>query len=294
MRHISLLNRSGEEIDLTNDNIFFNGPKGFGYTIETNYRMVGNRWVPVKNNLSQTPIKGSVVFTDPNAYYDYFKFVRFCNNSPLTFVYTTDDTNDDTIENTTYYKRVLCSSIDKGEKDSEYGILEIDIEFTPLTPWYKEEIIDVPVELDAEGWVWSDDNRTQPFWGMTWTDSEKMTAILTIDSTMDCPTKLKIYGPITNPSWDVYANGSKISSGGVTCYVADGNYLSIDCTKDPYEMKIYAVEGDEFLSDVYQNADFSTQRFVWLNKGKNSVSVHSDDDVNVHITLEANIYYESV
>lgn len=279
MRRLALVNSRGEYLDITTQQFFMHDLSGFGYECDDTYKRAGSRWVRVEQKLRQSTICGKIAFNNPNTYTKYNEFIKFCSLIPLTLEYTPEDV--------TYSRDVVLNKIDKGEAEKT-GILICSVEFMPLTPWYRRKYVTIEPTIDeGSGWEWD------VTWDITWGQEKVMNLVIDSDSTMDSPVKLTIYGPIENPSWKHYANGSLISTGNVTCTVPAGDRLVIDNTKDPYKIIIYD-EMDEVIEDVYQKSDFSTEMFIYFQNGRNSIQINSKTDEMTTIIAEAMIYYESV
>ena len=113
------------------------------------------------------------------------------------------------------------------------------------------------------------------------------------DSYLSSPTKITIFGYALNPAWRHYVNSRLVTEGRVIGTIEENRKLVIDTTTGEYEIRQYDLS-DNLISDMYQQSDFSTYRFVNLGYGRNTISVSQDGvgDVNMHV--EARIEYPTV
>lgn len=295
-RRFTLMNGSGEELDLLTKDLFFHDPKGLGYERDDDYRRIGNRWVIVSQHFSQTPITGTIAFlVNENAtlsegqsiletpYIEYFRFIKFTQDYPLTLLYKPEATNPVVPANR---RLVRLSKVEKTEIN-KYGYLDINIELLPLTPWFRPRV-DTDSSTVQQGWDWHwilGSNQNSIKWGGT-----ESTLSISSDSRMDSPCRLTLNGPATNPKWEHYVNGSLYATGQVNVTVGSNQKLVIDNTKDPYSILVYNSNGT-VASNAYQKSVFETARFLNLQYGSNVVKI---SNVQGTTMLEAMIYYESV
>lgn len=175
--------------------------------------------------------------------------------------------------------------------------MSIPLDYTQCEISYSSEdnrwnLIRITSDMSKSTWGDPDNNITGIVWGRPTTMEVRWTS----DSYMDSPCRIRIEGPLKDPSWTHYLNGQVISSGKVTCEIPKTHYLVIDNSKDPYEIAEYDKD-DDLIFDQYQNSDFTTDRFITLKPGLNVV-VFSNQNMTteriVKISAEAMLYYESV
>lgn len=277
MRQFTLLDKDGQSYNLTvPTTAFLYNVEGLGYSREIEYQQIGDRYEAVKNNLSQGVINGLIRFRQPEAYKKYFDFVQFAQNTPLRLVYTPVTTQ--------FYRDGMITSISKTEGSD--GVLTCSIEFSASSPWYKV-LYEYNPGIITGGKTYSYE------YDYVYSNSVAGTVILDNDSYLSCPTKIEIYGPATNPSWRHYVNNNLVSTGKVNTTIDSGNKLVVDTTTTPYSIKQFDLS-NELVSDVYQLSDFSTQRFVTLQNGRNTVSVSHEGGSLLQLGVEARIEYASV
>jgi hypothetical protein len=83
------------------------------------------------------------------------------------------------------------------------------------------------------------------------------------------------------------------TSGKVNGSVLANHKLVIDTTSIPYSIKQFDMLGN-LISDMYQQSDFATQRFVRFGRGRNTVTVTADNTTNLNVGVEAQIEYATV
>jgi hypothetical protein len=78
--------------------------------------------------------------------------------------------------------------------------------------------------------------------------------------------------------------------------VGSNEYIVIDKQTIPSTIRKYSAVNGEIIEDLYDHSDFSTQRFITIKSGINTVSVTGEEPGSLDplVKLEAYIYYESV
>lgn len=283
MRRFNLTTGNGNVVDLTTETVFFHDVSGIGYSSEGTYRRVGRKYSLLDSKISQGTVSGSIAFLGEKPYDQYFSFVEAATSSGLVLGYTTNETD-------WYYRDVIVSSIEKSEIN-ELGYLDVSVEFLASTPWYKKVTLctENATLTGNKGFVWD------ATWPIGFRSTSGMSVIVDVDSNADSPCRLIIGGKITNPVWKHYVNGILKSTGTLTTEIASDQHLVIDNRGDSYEMKLYNTDMTSVIKDVYQLSDFTTDRFINLQHGRNQISVSSDNTEDVvDIKLEASIYYDTV
>lgn len=273
---LKLINSQGFEYDmLVRDNLFTD-ISGFGLKKDTEYLAAGDNFIALEDKYEQLEIEGNVIFNNPDAYKKYFNFVQFANNGILIIEYKAYRK---------FRKKVKLASIRKSEM-IEKGILSSEIVLMPLEPWYTT----VSAFNDASiigGKVY---DYTYPY---TYASQELGSVIIDSDSMAESPSKISIYGPCINPRWSHYVNGKLVASGAYTGEILANRKLVVDATSIPYSMTIQTMN-NEVISNVYQLGDFSTERFMFMENGKNRISVSHEGTNSIMIAVEAKLAYASV
>lgn len=233
MRQFALVNSVGESYELNDLRNFFHSPNGLGFTRNTEYIKLGDRYKILKDGFEQAAPTGYITFKDENessAYSKYAEFSKFIQKIPLTLIYRSDKNHK--IE-------VIPESIGKSEISKPLG-LEITITFRALSFWFDE--------LEKTG-----------------TTSVEILS----DSNRESPCAIEISGPVTDPTYTHEVDGVVVATGKVSGTIPDGAKLYIRTDTDPYE--IYSMN-DGVKTDLYSASDFSTQRFIYLRNGINTIT----------------------
>ena len=113
------------------------------------------------------------------------------------------------------------------------------------------------------------------------------------DTSFESPCKITIIGRCLNPVWRHYSNGDLISSGKVYTSLTDGQRLVIDDTKIPYSIKKIDASNN-VIADLYEDSDFTTKRFFFLQRGSNRISIGHDGVDDLELAVEARLEYETI
>lgn len=304
-RNFVLINGDGDRLELLTQERFFYDPSGLGYDRDEKYRRVGDRFVLVSSDPKQDTISGKVGFFMDDPYEAYFYFVQFCAVKPLVIAYVPNPYKDPETSKSgvTYRRNVVPTRFEKTEVNRN-GYLEISVELTPTTPWYKTIYsIRDPSDTDhgPQQWIWdvtwtwgtNHDWLTGDPSAIVFRKDPKIYHGFESDSHSDSVCSMKIYGPAKNPSWTHYVNGVEFEYGKVNVTISASQYLLIDNTTDPYEIALYDKDGTR-LQNEYQKSDFSTARFITVKYGRNQIFVREELERDVKYEMEAMIYYESV
>ena len=276
MRKFLLINASSESYDLNDLDFFFHDPTGLGYTRSTKYMQIGDIYVPYGDGIKQPKPSGKIRFKQPNAYDKYYDFTRFISKTPLVLRYTPSDT--------TFSMDCYVETIKKKEIE---GIgLDCDITFAGLTPYYKSFL------MSSDG-IASDGKLYDYTYPYKYSNVAAGTVAIDVDTNMDSPTKISIYGPCENPNWTAYLNNQIRQTGSCNITLISGHVLVIDTTKTPYTITEQDMLGN-VIYDRYENSDLSTDRFVFLKKGRNRITISQDGTSIPKLKVEARLYYETV
>lgn len=165
MRHFTLVNNSGDSLDITTTEILFHDISGLGFDEDNDFRQIGDFWQLNRTSRQQATISGSVIFNEGKAdpYTAYRTFVSFISKPPLTLLYNpmgpirSSLINSEVLVDNCYRRTVRVAKLDKSEKN-EYGVLDCSIEFACYTPWFSvltETFIFEPKEQLYPGWFWA-------------------------------------------------------------------------------------------------------------------------------------------
>lgn len=277
MRTFKLIDNDGNQYDITSKNsLFFYGIDGLGYAHDAKFQRIEDRYAVLSNVIKQSKIKGTIRFWQPGAEQAYFNFAQFCQNSPIKMVYNPGHGQ--------YSRDGLITSITRS--DGKGNSLEVEIEFDAQTPWYKL------VSQYNDGQI-SGGKVYDYQYDYQYSSAMVNTVSIDSDSYQSSPVRLIIYGPAVNPTWRFYLNNILQTSGKINGSVLPNHKLIIDTTTIPYSIKQFDMLGNE-VSDMYQQSDFSTDRFVRFGKGRNTIAVSADNTNVLNVGVEAQIEYATV
>lgn len=276
MRTFKLFDNDGNSYDVTTKNdLFFYGVDGLGFKQDTEYQRIEDRYAILSSYTAQTKIKGTLRFWQPDAERKYFDFSQFCQNAPIRMEY-----------NPKYGVFSRSGIIEEIVRSDGKDDLEITITFAAQTPWYKT------IAKYNDGQITGGKVYDYTY-NYTYSDSVINSISIDSDSYQSSPVKVVIFGEAVNPTWRHYLNNELQASGKVNGIVLPNHKLVIDTTTIPYTIKQFDMLGNE-VSDMYQQSDFSTRRFVRFGRGRNTVAF-SADNVNVlNVGVEAQIEYATV
>lgn len=277
MRTFRLYDNDGNRYNLTSrDSLFFYAIDGLGFEQSAEFQRIEDRFALLESHIEQATIEGTIKFWQPEAELQYFNFAQFCQNQPIMMDYNNNYG--------TYSRRGIITKIERGDGDGNE--LLIKIQFKAQTPWYKE-IIEYNPGTESGGKVY---NYSYDY---TYLKGGKNTITIDSDSYQSSPVKLVVIGPAINPSWRHYLNGELMTEGKINGIIGPDNRLIVDTTTIPY--RIIQVDAlGQLVSDLYQQSDFSTYRFVRFGHGRNTVTFSADESNILNVGVEAQIEYATI
>lgn len=277
MRTFRLYDNDGNRYNLTSrDHLFFYAIDGLGFEQSAEFQRIEDRFALLESHIEQATIEGTIKFWQPEAELQYFNFAQFCQNQPIMMDYNNNYG--------TYSRRGIITKIERGDGDGNE--LLIKIQFKAQTPWFKE-IIEYNPGTESGGKVY---NYSYDY---TYLKGGKNTITIDSDSYQSSPVKLVVIGPAINPSWRHYLNGELVTEGKINGIIGPDNHLIVDTTTIPY--RIIQVDAlGQLVSDLYQQSDFSTYRFVRFGHGRNTVTFSADESNILNVGVEAQIEYATI
>lgn len=277
IRNFRLINNDGKGYNLTTREHFLHDPSGLGYDKETEYQRLGNQYIVLDDAFAQGQVQGEVFFPQPNAYDKYFEFVRFCQNEPIYLLYKPAEKE--------YRRQVKLSNV--GKEEIANGGLNVTAVFSCLTLFYEQFSIfgDASEATGGKTYNYKYDYR--------YSSMSANTLVLDSDSYAESPCAIYIYGEAVNPVWRHYVNNVLHATGSIRATIEAGQKLKIDTTEIPYSLTRVDM-ANRFIADVYGEGDFSTERFITLKHGKNTISVSHDTASPLTVAMDARILYASV
>lgn len=277
MRTFRLYDNDGNRYNITlKDNLFFYKIDGLGFSQNAEFQRIEDRYALLNSYIDQNKITGIIRFWQPDAELDYFNFAQFCQNQPIMMDYNNNYG--------TYSRRGIITKIERS--DGNGNSLEIKIEFTAETPWFKT-VAEYNSGTIVGGKVYD------YTYNYTYSDSVINTVTIGSDSYQSSPVRLVIFGQAVNPTWRHYLNNVLVSSGKVNGTVLANHRLIIDTTTIPYSIRQVDALGNQ-ISDMYQQSDFSTSRFVRFGHGRNTVTFSADNTNILNVGVEAEIEYATI
>lgn len=277
MRTFKLYDNDGNVYDLTaKGELFFYGVESLGYTQEAKFQRIADRFAILENNMAQAKIKGTIRFWQPNAELSFFMFSQFCQNKPLRMEYNPGHGIFSRDGYITQIKRT----------DGKDKALTIEIEFSASTPWYKL------VSEYNSGEV-TEGKKYNYTYDYSYSNAVQGSVIVDSDSFQSSPVKLVIFGEVVNPTWRYYLNNVLQVEGKINGTILPNNRLIIDTTSIPYSIKQVDGQGN-LVADMYQQSDFSMDRFIRFGYGRNVISVTAENVDVVNLGVEAQIEYATV
>lgn len=278
MRQFYLINGNGATYSLMDTKHWLNKPKGLGFNMGSKYAQVGSNFIRTKKVTKPKDVSGRMMFTGPKQYELYEEFMQFIAIEPLRLAYNPRGTE--------YQADVDITEIEKEEIDNETSILFCDIEFKRMTRW-RRTILQRNDATVQTGKVYT--------YSYPYVYGKDIANNVTIesDSMEDSPCKITIIGSCINPVWRLYTNGQLTSTGKVTTTLTEGQRIVIDDTQIPYSIRKYDNQNN-LIADLYELSDFSTDRFFFLKRGTNRISIGHDGTNALELAVEARLEYESV
>lgn len=263
MREFSLQNKIGEVYRLNSLDYFLHDPEGLGFRRNASYQKIGSNYTMLSDGFEQQPISARIMLKSTqtiSAYRQYAKFREFLQLIPLTLIYRTPGGE--------YRLDCVPESVEKTEINSVLG-MDIGIVLTPLTMWYRE-ISDYTttnnIYIVSDSAIKSPVHISAQFGAGTY-------------GSIEWKQYLRAVG---DPSDHLISSGKLLS---VTFTNAE-KVLNIRTDTNPY--KIYR-SGNSSETNLYDKSDFSTSRFMFLEKGQNRFNLTAD-----WLKVEGRIYYETV
>lgn len=278
IRQFRLVNAKGNTYNLNDLDFFLYDPADLGYKKSNKVLKAGNVFRPYEESVSQPTPTGTIRFKNPDAYQKYYEFMRFATIEPLILEYTPGDSDD------TYRIDCYISSMDKTEISGSG--LHCEVKFGALSFWYKTHVMEAGTNADT-GKIY---DYTYPY---RYADTAPGTVALNVDSNMESPAIIYIYGPVEKPTWNHYVNNVLVSTGACDVEVIQGHVLVIDSASIPFQITEQDMLGN-VIYDRYALSDMTTERFIFLQNGRNRLSIAHSGAMIPKLKVEARILYETV
>lgn len=271
MRQFWVKNAKGQIFDMNREDAFFSSPKGLGISRKTTYEQVGFIWKEKENILSQKKPYGNMVF---DGYEQYDEFLKIIQYTPLVLMYQPLDT--------TYFMDVNTFTIEKSDISHKDAFLTCKVVFEGTTPWYESKKISKK-EMDTVGKKYS---YSYPY---VYVDSQSGEVELINNSGIEAYCRLKLYGPLKNPSWKLTQGDTTVVEGKVLSEIGAESCMIVN--SDPQKLEI--AEYDLFerrIKDIYERSDFSTGRFIYLPCGTSKLKVSHEGYGEINFLIEVMVF----
>jgi len=266
MRQFKIRNSLGQEIGLQDKQGYaFFDEEGLGFDIDASFQRIGDQFRLIEKGISQPQVSGNLVINGYDAYAKYTAFVAFCSYTPLVLIYEADQT---------LYLEGMVISLQKGDMINRRTLV-CPMVFVGTSYWYDDVLAE-----EAAGSLPDSTKMYTYTYPYQYASGENGTVEL-VNGALNSYFKITIFGPATNPKWQLYSGGVLTNSGKILATIPEGNKLIVN--SDPLEMEIteYTNSGT-FVVDRYPDSDFTTERIFSIPPGTCKM-LFSDDSVTAPV-----------
>lgn len=275
-RQFKLINSKGASFDLMRRDALFYTPDGLGFSMDSEFMQIGNSYQLVDTESAQKVIAGVMVF---NGYQQYKEFTEFIVWTPLKLAYKPLDE--------WAYLDCIISNLGKSEIDYTDRKLKCNIDFTGTSKWYIPRRV-MKTDVDTE-------NGKVYTYEYNYTYAETINGVINIEnnSSEESPCILSIFGPITNPTWNLIVNSKVVQSGAVNATIPAGHKLIINSKDNQLEIAEYT-SMNEFVRNLYQDSDYTRENFLLIPSGASTIFIAGDSQSIVEAYLELEEIHETI
>lgn len=265
VRNFKLLNKFGQEYDMTRPDALFHSPTGLGWGRSATASRVGDAYIITGRSENKSAPSGEMVF---RTYQEYKKFLLFCQIGGLTLAYKPIDK---------WQYLDVEVAIDKDEIKPDTNHLVCPITFTGLSYWYEKSEYQTGQRSEAGGKAYRYSYRYNYGSGPS--------SIFTFDLSLPSYFKMEIMGECKNPVWRVIQNGETVLSGKINADISSTHKLVVNT--DPSEMEIGEyTKTNTFVKSLYGRSDFSTERIFALPAGQCTFAVLAEGTSRPNVFVE--------
>lgn len=279
IRQFRLYNSKDDMIDLLNNLDFFGvDPEGLGVSFDNALYGSNANFLPSGRALNAQQFTISILFgaETGESYQRYRDFVQFLNKPPYRLYYETDAG--------AYYRDCLLSELTKTELN-EYFVLQENFVLDFTTPFYRwvNESYEPILDTAGDGKIYVDNSAGEHYYTYPYfyeSDYNGKNGVFTIrndsvyiGASVGSPVEITIYGPCSNPYWEVLLGSTVDQSDGFNIEVAEGYRLVVSSVATEQRARLIAPDGT--VSNVYQQQDLARSNFVTLPEGQSRLIFHN-------------------
>lgn len=279
IRQFRLYNSKDDMIDLLNNLDFFGvDPEGLGVSFDNALYGSNANFLPSGRALNAQQFTISILFgaETGESYQRYRDFVQFLNKPPYRLYYETDAG--------AYYRDCLLSELTKSELN-EYFVLQESFVLDFTTPFYRwvNESYEPTPDIAGDGKIYVDNSAGEHYYTYPYyyeSDYNGKNGVFTIrndsvyiGASTGSPVEITIYGPCSNPYWEVLLGSTVDQSDGFNIEVAEGYRLVVSSVATEQRARLIAPDGT--VSNVYQQQDLARSNFVTLPEGQSRLIFHN-------------------
>lgn len=288
VRQFWLENANGIKYSLHRVESFLNTPSGLGYGVDISTFKLGDSNVIATEEYNLGSVEGEILFMEERekAYQQYFQFAQFLYARPITLHYVPPNTFDG------YHCQVRITNVEKGEVNSDDGILHVPVSMYRQTMWYtdKENVISVKAEYE--------DGKEYPLdrpyhYGMFSTNG----MILTNNGVANAPLIIEVDGASSDVMWRLFDANYNLY--GACRIIGDYDYVYVN--SNDLEEEIRLVDNDVFLPNAinYQDLTVGDPRnvfvtFLKLRPGQSRLAFNLTDEFTGTVTVRWRNAYVTV
>lgn len=283
IRQIRIYNAVDDMIDLLNNLDYFGiNPDGLGVSFDNELYGANASFLSGGKALNNKQFEIQILFGanagDP--YQLYNEFIQFLNKPPYRLYYETSAG--------AFYRDCILSELTKSELN-EYSILHENFVLDFVTPFYRwvSEEYEPDLDVAGDGKVYIDDTGGEHYYTNPYTyesDYSGKNGFFTIrnnsvyiGASVGSPLEITIYGPCTNPYWEVLIGSTVDQSDGFNLTIGQGYRLEVSSVATEQRAKLIAPDGT--ISNVYQQQDLARSNFVTIPEGQSRLVFHNVDKV---------------
>ncbi|MCM0582797.1 phage baseplate protein [Weissella diestrammenae] len=277
IRQFNLINSLGERKQLNDLNSFAYNPTGLGLSMSNEYYGANANFVGIGIGADQTSIKFNVLFgaNGGNAYQDYSNFIKYLDLTPLQIEYQTDAG--------VFLKDVNFKELTKSEIN-EWNVIDEEITFESLTPWYREMSGNSVIYSDQDGdgkiYINNSSENNTGFYAYDYVYEEPAASTdnkyfhiknesVYLGASTGSPLTVIIHGPVTNPAWELHVNSELLFSDRYFIDIPAGDTLVVSSVPQNERVELIGIDGT--VSNVYSAQDYTKSNFVNIPKGESTL-----------------------